>query len=152
MRAKTGLSDRDIALILSLVVVIVGVIVTALLLRLAVRGGRGLLGIALAGATAFLLAYWAREAYKTVSTELRLTSTADDTEWTHELHKERGNATLVAEVPGPEEELRVQTDGNIIEVRGGGGFTKKVKLPFPVGEWHYSYRNGVLQVVAKREG
>ncbi|MFQ5951401.1 MAG: Hsp20/alpha crystallin family protein, partial [Candidatus Geothermarchaeales archaeon] len=96
--------------------------------------------------------YWARGAYRTVGRELRLGSAADDRGWTYELHREKGKATLVAEVPGPEEELRVRSNGNIIEVRGGGGFTKKVKLPFPVREWDYSYRNGVLQVVAKRRG
>jgi hypothetical protein len=149
MTTRAGISERDLALIFSVMVLLLGVMAMALLLRVVVRGSRGLVGIVLMGAAVVLLVYWAREAYRTVGQEFDITDVGEEKEWNYEIHREGDEAVLVGEVPGPERELEVRIRGKVLEVRGGQGFVRKVKMPFAVKEWDQSYRNGVLQVVAR---
>ena len=63
----------------------------------------------------------------------------------------KDEVTLVADVPGPKEEIKVQLDGEKLEIRGGNNFFKTVTLPKILNILNTNYLNGVLEVKLKRK-
>lgn len=128
--------------ILSLVVI--GMIVTLL-----IRVQRGLLGFILATLAMALLVYWLKEFRKTVKDELLPAMSPSKAEWVYDVVDHGSEMRVIAEVPGPESEVKASLVDHNLEILGGQGFRKLVKLLDEVEITEITYRNGVLQVKLK---
>lgn len=149
MRGKPG---NEAPSSIMLVVLIIGVIVIGVILMLLVKVQRGLLGIVLAALASGLLIYWLREVRGIVKQEFSSTGVPRaKPEWNYDLLEMKDEVTLVADVPGPKEEIKVQLEGEKLEIRGGNNFFKTVTLPKILNILNTNYLNGVLEVKLKRE-
>jgi HSP20 family protein len=130
---------------LQLFLLVAGSVAAIALLTIFARGQRGLLGIALAITALGLLAYLAREIWAAFWGGADRAPRGIGEQWIYDIIRRGGEILFVAEVPGPEEEVRVSVSGRTIEVFGGGGFHKVVKLPRSARLSGFSYLNGVLR-------
>ena len=141
MQRRSKQVDIPSTLILYVIVALVVVALSAILLRFQ----QGLLGIILVILTAGLTFYWVRELSKTMK----------KTNWGDllcELHEEDGVLSLVAQVPGPEESVRVEVMGRKLLLKGGLGFRRIVNLPFEAKITDIRYVNGILSAkLVRRE-
>ena len=136
--------------LMSTAVLIIGLIVIGLILILIIRIQRGLLGVILAALAAVLLVYWLREVRKSVKKELLPSVPSKPAEWTYDILQQDNKMTLVAEVPGPESQVKVILDERALNSYGGQGFFKKIDLSEDVEIEDTAYQNGVLQVRLKK--
>ena len=104
------------------------------------RLGRGILGLILIGIIVLLGLYWFKEVRKALKTY------RPKIEYPLELVENGDLLILTAQVPGPEEEVSVKILGRKLLIRGGRGFKKTVKLPYPVRILKRSYVNGILHL------
>lgn len=149
MRGRPG---NEAPSTIMLVVLIIGVIVIGVIIMLLVKVQRGLLGIVLAALASGLLIYWLREVRGIVKQEFSSDGvTRSKPEWEYDLLEMKDEVTLVADVPGPKEEIKVQLDGEKLEIRGGNNFFKTVTLPKILNILNTNYLNGVLEVKLKRK-
>ncbi|MGQ9469070.1 MAG: hypothetical protein ACUVTD_04505 [Nitrososphaerales archaeon] len=135
---------------LSLAILLIGIVVISLILMLIVRVQRGLLGLVLAGLAVVLLVYWLREFRRAVKKELVPEIPLKKAEWTHELIEDKDEIIFLAEVPGPEDQIKVEITDSTLEVKSIN-FQKVVKLPHKVSIFSKSYVNGVLNVRLKKQ-
>ena len=127
---------------------ILGILATLLLLilfSLMLRLGRGVLGLILIGVIALLGIYWFKEVKKALKTY------RPRIEYPLELVEDGDLLTLTAQVPGPEEEVSIKISDRKLLIRGGRGFKRIVKLPYPVKILKRSYVNGILHLELIRE-
>ena len=127
---------------------ILGILATLLLLilfSLMLRLGRGVLGLILIGVIVLLGVYWFKEVKKALKTY------RPRIEYPLELVEDGDLLTLTAQVPGPEEEVSIKISGRKLLIRGGRGFKRVVKLPYPVKILKRSYINGILHLKLIRE-
>jgi len=127
---------------------ILGILATLLLLilfSLMLRLGRGVLGLILIGVIVLLGVYWFKEVKKALKTY------RPRIEYPLELVEDGDLLTLTAQVPGPEEEVSIKISGRKLLIRGGRGFKRIVKLPYPVKVLKRSYVNGILHLELIRE-
>jgi len=123
-------------LILGILAILLLLILFSLILRL----GRGILGLILIGIIVLLGLYWFKEVRKALKTY------RPKIEYPLELVENGDLLILTAQVPGPEEEVSVKILGRKLLIRGGRGFKKTVKLPYPVRILKRSYINGILHL------
>ena len=123
-------------LILGILAILLLLILFSLILRL----GRGILGLILIGIIVLLGLYWFKEVRKALKTY------RPKIEYPLELVENGDLLILTAQVPGPEEEVSVKILGKKLLIRGGRGFKKTVKLPYPVRILKRSYINGILHL------
>ena len=123
-------------LILGILAILLLLILFSLMLRL----GRGILGLILIGIIVLLGLYWFKEVRKALKTY------RPKIEYPLELVEDGNLLILTAQVPGPEEEVSVKILGRKLLIRGGRGFKKTVKLPYPVRILKRSYINGILHL------
>lgn len=140
---------KDLLQLLLLVAVFVIAVAT---LTLLVRGQRGLMGVLLAIAALALLAYWANEIRAALKGGAGGVPKGIEEEWIYDIIRRGKELLFIAEVPGPEEEVRISVSGRAIEVFGGGGFHRVVKLPKPMRLSDFSYLNGVLKAKLEEDG
>lgn len=127
---------------------ILGTLATLLLLilfSLMLRLGRGILGLILIGIIVLLGLYWFKEVKKALKTY------RPKIEYPLELVENGDLLILTAQVPGPEKEVSVKILGRKLLIRGGKGFKKTIKLPYPVKILKRSYVNGILHLQFIRE-
>ncbi|MCS7133193.1 MAG: hypothetical protein NZ921_00120 [Candidatus Caldarchaeum sp.] len=117
--------------ILMLVLVVVAV------LSLLIRVQTGLLGLVLGGLAVGLTAYWFMALKKSLGK-----STWDD--YLLELRQEGDIVDLTAQVPGPENKVKLELFGRKLVLQGGMGFRRTVKLPFEAIIRELRYVNGIL--------
>lgn len=115
-----------------------GILVILLVFSLLMRFERGLLGIILTATIGLLGFYWFRELRKAVL------SYKVHEKLPFELIEEGDMIVITAQVPGPESEVSLKVRGRKLFVKGGKGFKKGVKLPYPAVLLSSSYINGVL--------
>lgn len=146
MWGKTDIADE-----ISLAITILGLIVIGLILMLLIRIQRGLLGFILAVLAMALLIYWLREVRKKVKEELLPTVPPSKTEWVYDIIDHVAEVTVVAEVPGPESEVKANLMNHNLEISGGQSFRKLVSLPEEVEIVETTYLHGILQVKLKKK-
>lgn len=98
-----------------------------------------------------LMIYWVREIRKMAKTEdqrLMMARENDQKDWVYDLIKNNEETVFVAEVPGPEDQIKVKLTEGFLKIRGGQNFTKDVPLDLAQNMRisDYKYRNGVLTV------
>lgn len=125
---------------------IVSIVAAALLLIVLFKVKGGILGIILGTIAVAMLIYWLMEINK-IFREEKIPS-SEEHEWFYDLVEERENVTFIAKVPGPAKEVRLKIVGNsdMLEIKGGGSFTRRVKIPRGARLQEKSYINGVLYV------
>lgn len=124
-------SGRNVLGILMLVLVVVAS------LSLLVRVQTGLLGLVLGGLAAALAVYWFIALKKSLKT-----SSWDD--YLLELRQDGDILDVTAQVPGPENKVKVELFGRKLILEGGMGFRRTVKLPFEAIVRELRYVNGIL--------
>ena len=141
MQEKGKQVEIPAAFILYIIVALVVIGLAGILLRFQ----QGLLGIILIALTAGLAFYWLRELSKAMKKN----------NWSNllcELHEEDGVISLVAQVPGPAESVKVEVIGRKLMLRGGLGFRRIVNLPFEARITDMRYVNGILSAkLVRRE-
>lgn len=125
---------------------IVSIVAVALVLIVLFKVKGGILGIILGTIAVAMLIYWLMEINK-IFREEKIPS-SEEHEWFYDLVEERENVTFIAKVPGPVKEVRLKIVGNsdMLEIKGGGNFTRRVKIPRGARLQEKSYINGVLYV------
>ena len=124
---------------------ILAILLLLLLFSLTLRIGRGVLGLILIGVIILLGVYWFKEVEKALKTY------RPRIKYPLELVEDGDLLTLTAQVPGPEEEVSIKISGRKLLIRGGRGFKRVVKLPYPVKILKRSYVNGILHLELIRE-
>ncbi|WP_455279657.1 Hsp20/alpha crystallin family protein [[Eubacterium] cellulosolvens] len=134
---------------INIITIFIGLIVVGVILTLLVRFQRGLLGIVLGGLAVALVVYWIMEIRETLKTEFKVRE-IESGEWTPDIIENKDEIVVVGKVPGPREKIKVLLEENFLEVKGGLGFRKVVKLPSKIVSFNTSYTNGVLEVRLKK--
>ena len=124
---------------------ILAILLLLLLFSLTLRIGRGVLGLILIGVIILLGVYWFKEVEKALKTY------RPRIKYPLELVEDGDLLTLTAQVPGPEEQVSVKISGRKLLIRGGRGFKRVVKLPYPAKILKRSYVNGILHLKLIRE-
>lgn len=140
---------REIGDAINIITIFVGLIVVGVILTLLVRFQRGLLGIVLGGLAVALVIYWVLEIRKTLKTEFKVRE-IESGEWAPDIIENKDEIVIVGKVPGPREKIKVLLEENFLEVKGGLGFRKVVKLSSRIVSFNTSYTNGVLEVRLKK--
>jgi hypothetical protein len=140
-RSQRYLSQEITSLLLLVLgIIVIGVVLTALL-----RAQRGIIGVVLGGVAVLILVYWMRELRKLTKSERRR-PVAREGDWNYDLIEGGEQLTVVAEVPGPSNAVRAHLRPNGLEIRGGNGFRREIRLSVPVRLAEIAYNNGVLTV------
>ncbi|WP_455368711.1 Hsp20/alpha crystallin family protein [[Eubacterium] cellulosolvens] len=140
---------REVSDAINIITIFIGIIVVGVILTLLVRFQRGLLGVVLGGLAVALVIYWILEIRKTMKTEFKVKE-IESGEWTPDIIENKDEIVIVGKVPGPREKIKVLLEENFLEVKGGLGFRKVVKLPSKIVSFNTSYTNGVLEVRLKK--
>lgn len=143
------IGSNDLAQVGSMFALIIGIFLMGLLLLFLIRIQRGLLGLVLAGIAVILMIYWMREIRKIVKAEFGSTKTPKKT-WTCDVFEADTKVTVIAEVPGPVEDVKVDLKSKSLSIIGGGKFKQRVKLPKGLALISTSYLNGILTVNLNR--
>ncbi len=129
----------------------VSVAMAAILLIFIFRVRGGLIGVVVGFATIAALIYWLRE-IKRLFGEEEGSSIQEDVDWFYDIIDQDENLMFVARVPGPAGKVKVKLVNGSLEVRGGGNFIKKIRIPQIVKIQNTSYVNGVLRVNLQKVG
>jgi HSP20 family molecular chaperone IbpA len=143
-RRTPTLKKEDLADIASTLVFVAGLFLVGTLLLFLIRVQRGLLGIILAGLAAALMIFWMREIRRLVKGELEPIKSLK--KWTYDIFESDDTVTIIAEVPGPAEEVEVKLKTRSLLIFGGQKFKKKVSVPRSLNLIESTYVNGVLNV------
>lgn len=131
-------------LLSKLFTILVVILLALILISLTARFQRSLLGLALVIALGLLAFYWIRELRKAVSGRMAIER------YPVEMIEKDGLILLTAQVPGPEEEVRVELKGTRLLLTGGKGFRRIIKLPCKTTILTRSYLNGVLHIQLRK--
>lgn len=150
---KMGRNDasrraKDMAEVASMAIFILGLFLIGILLLFLIRVQRGLLGLILAGLAAALTVYWLTEIRRMVKGGSE--SKPPSKKWTYDIIEGKEAVTVVAEVPGPAENVKVELRGGSLTILGGESFKKKVSVSKDLRLGDSSYVNGVLNVRLKK--
>lgn len=111
------------------------------------QGGVGFLFLAAASG---LMIYWIREIRIMARSEDQrmMAKETEQKDWVYDLIKNNDEMVFVAEIPGPEDQIKVKLTEGLLRIRGGQNFTRDVPLEMAqnMGISEYKYRNGVLTV------
>jgi HSP20 family molecular chaperone IbpA len=143
------IGSNGLAQVGSMFTLVIGMFLMGLLLLFLIRIQRGLLGLVLAGVATILMIYWMREIRQLVKKEFQATKSPKKT-WTCDVFEADTKVTVVAEVPGPVEDIKVNLKTKSLSIIGGGRFKQKVKIPKGLALINTSYLNGILTINLKR--
>jgi len=136
---------RDIEDYVSFAVLIIGLLFAAFIILILSRLQSGLIGIILAILAGALIVYWVKEARKIAREDLKIAQ-----KWSYDIIKDKEFIIVVAEVPGPESEIKVSLLNNKLEIKGGNNFVRVIKVGKVKEITNYTYNNGILNVKLKR--
>ncbi|MEM3063181.1 MAG: hypothetical protein QW303_06540, partial [Nitrososphaerota archaeon] len=117
MRIKEDMADM-----IPLIVIIIGLVAIGIIAILLIRFQRGLLGFILTALAVTLLIFWLKEIQKTIKEELA--QPLSKTKWIYDVIDYGTEITIIAEVPGPENKVKVNLIDHDLEIFGGQGFRK----------------------------
>lgn len=143
------IGSKEITKMVSLLVFIIGIFLMGLLMLFLIRIQRGLLGFLLAGVAAVLMIYWMREIKQIAKNEFVISKSLKK-KWTYDVLENDSTITVIAEVPGPVEDVKVNLNKKSVSILGGGSFKKKVSLPGGLSLIGTSYLNGILTINLRR--
>ncbi|MGB9718892.1 MAG: Hsp20/alpha crystallin family protein [Thermoproteota archaeon] len=127
---------------LGILLVAVATVVILLIVLFKLKGG--ILGVMIGILAAAALTYWVIEV-KRILKEQKAPSLGKR-EWFYDLIEEEESITFVAKVPGPAQEVKVKIVRGMLEVKGGGGFLERIRMPKNVELEDEKYVNGILHV------
>lgn len=114
------------------------------------QGSIGFLFLAVASG---LMIYWVREIKLMARSEEQMMMLRGEAEqqkdWVYDLIKDNNDEMVfVAEVPGPEDQIKVRLTNGLLRIKGGQNFARDVPLELSqeMGISDYKYRNGVLTI------
>ena len=108
------------------------------------RFSTGLLGIILGALAAGLTIYWMMEINKSLKRD-------GWKDFLLEIREEGDVIDLTAQVPGPENKVKVELLGRRLVLKGGMGFQRTVKLPFEAILKELKYVNGILSAKLEKK-
>ena len=135
---------------ISFVSIIVGLIFAGIVIILLAKFQRGMIGIVLAIAASLLLLYWIKVFRRTVRNSLGISSPPSKKELMFDIINESTSITVVAEVPGPEDNVKVDVNELTLNITGGMNFKKSLKMETRTEINSVTYVNGVLTVKLKK--
>lgn len=122
--------------------VFIAMIAFVIILALRIKGGA--LSIFLIAATVAFAVYWVRELRKGFGPK------GPEKKWSYEVIETDEEVLVIAEVPGPEDEVNVRLKGDRLEIKGGADFVKQVKVKKAKELVKFTYVNGILNVELKK--
>jgi len=142
---------RDSNEMLANLMILVGVIIAAIFIMAVFKLKGGLLGLILGTIAVIAMIYWVREIRRVFNEKSEIDfADMEERDWLYDLIEDEENMIFVARVPGPPKEIKVKVTSGMLEIRGGGGFTKRVQIPEDVKLLEKSYVNGVLRLKLRR--
>ncbi len=132
---------------LSNILLAMSIAAIALLIILIFKVKGGIFGIIIGALLASALAFWLRE-IRGILREKEVPRAEAD--WFYDIISDGEGITLTARVPGPAEEVEVRLVNDVLEIKGGGNFSRRVNVPKGVQIREKSYVNGVLCVKLRR--
>ena len=133
----------------NLIMMALGAIIISIVLVTTIRFQRGLFGFLLAGLAVALIVFWLKDIRKTVRKEM-MPTIAKQKKWFYDVIENSENITLVAEVPGPQEQVKIEVLERKIKIIGGKDFSREVNLSKKVELLNSSYINGMLNITLKK--
>ncbi len=131
---------------LNFFIVISGLIAISSLVLIITRFQRGLFAFVISGLAALLLVYWLFELRKTIKDGPVTIRSKERREWVYDLISAKDEITFLAEVPGPDEEVRIELKDRKLRVIAPRGFFREVELPTQVEIIGSRCVNGILNV------
>ena len=132
---------------LNFFIVISGLIAISSLVLIITRFQRGLFAFVISGLAAILLVYWLFELRKTIKeSPVTIRGSKEKREWVYDLISAKDEITFLAEVPGPDEEVRIELKDRKLRVIAPRGFFREVELPTQVEIIGSRCVNGILNV------
>ena len=135
---------NELASLISIMFLIIGLLLIGIVILFMVRLQRGLIGLVLAGIAAFLIIYWMKEIRTMILGKPK--SKSPSRKWTYDIIEDESVVTIVAEIPGPTECVKVEYKGGLLTLFGGERFKKKVSVQKGLSLSATSYINGILNV------
>ncbi|MEM2341573.1 MAG: Hsp20/alpha crystallin family protein [Candidatus Bathyarchaeia archaeon] len=140
---ETRINEMLINLIL-----LVSVIAAATFIIAVFKLKGGLVGLVLGAIVVIALIYWIMEIKRSLYE--RRENIVKERDWFFDLIEKGEDIIFVARVPGPPKDIKVKIIDDILEIRGGGSFLKKVQVPRGARLLEKSYKNGVLWLRLQR--
>ena len=134
--------------IVSMLVLVIGLFLMSLVTMFLIRMQRGLLGIIIAGLTVTLMIYWLKEVRHIVRGDLDPAQYTN--KWTHDILEGEEVITVIADVPGPAKDVKVELRKGSLKIFGGQGFKKRISVPYGLNIISTSYVNSILNVQLSR--
>ena len=144
-------ADQQFPEPVSTAVLVMGLILIGILLILIIARARGLLGIILGALAVILLFYWLRVIQQNIKKEILPETPLKISEGAYDIIQEKDGIKIVAEVPGPEDQIKVELEKSVLNIYGGQKFFKRIILPETFEIVDKKYKNGVLQVSLKKQ-
>jgi HSP20 family molecular chaperone IbpA len=144
---KFSMSDD----MLNFFMVISGLIVISALVLFITRFQRGIFAFVISGLAILLLVYWLFEFKKTIKDgPVTIRKGKERKEWVYDMISAKDEITFLAEVPGPDNEVKIELKDKKLRVIAPRGFYREVELPTQVEIIDSRCVNGVLNVRFRR--
>ncbi|MCZ6648810.1 MAG: hypothetical protein ACE1ZC_04935 [Nitrososphaerales archaeon] len=136
---------------LNFFLVISGLIVVSSVVLIVTRFQRGIFAFIISGLAVLLLVYWLFELRKTIKDgPVTIRKGKERREWVYDLISAKDEITFLAEVPGPDDEVRIELKDKKLRVIAPRGFFREVELPTQVEIIESRCVNGILNVRFRR--
>ena len=136
---------------LNFLLVISGLIVVSSVVLIVTRFQRGIFAFIISGLAVLLLVYWLFELRKTIKDgPVTIRKGKERREWVYDLISAKDEITFLAEVPGPDDEVKIELKDKKLRVIAPRGFFREVELPTQVEIIESRCVNGILNVRFRR--
>ena len=143
MSSKSAYNEKALGQVIPVIIIIF----LGLLYVMSAQGDSDISFI-LIGVGAITMIFWAGIIKKNIlSNAPRFTKREQETKkWMHDLFQSEDGFVFVAEVPGPEDKIKVRLIDEILYIRGSGGFAREIPVDgseqMQISD--FQYKNGVL--------
>ena len=104
------------------------IIILGFIILLISRFQRGIIGIVLVIIAVLFFVYWIKEFRKTISKTLNLPIPPIKKEFIFDLIEDKDITTIIADVPGPKTQIKVDIKDTSLHIVGGMNFKKEIDI------------------------
>ena len=136
---------------LNLFLTLLGVIILSVVVILVTRFQHGLFAFIISGVAGVLIVYWLIELKKTIrNTPVTVRRAREQKQWDYDIISANDEITFIAEVPGPDDDIKIELKDRKLKVIGSRSFSRVVELPVQVEIIESRCINGILNVKFRR--
>tara|TARA_Y100000815_G_C13032583_1_gene383691 strand:+ start:108 stop:554 length:447 start_codon:yes stop_codon:yes gene_type:complete len=135
--------------LISLIMLMGTILILGFIILLISRFQRGIIGIVLVIIAILFFVYWIKEFRKTISKSLNLPIQPIKKEFIFDLIEDKDITTIIADVPGPKPQIKVDIKDTSLHIIGGMNFKKEIDIGNNKEIINIKYINGTLTVKLK---